>query len=144
MSKYNPAKVNEAVGVFVLERNKMPSAEKMLRAGEIIAAELARVNTARDENAVALAAAVRRADAAEQREKVMREALNELIDSRGGSGKRINSAWQKARYAVRCTGTGILRAVEKPDPTACCLAGKKTDWCVKNCGACRQKGKAAS
>lgn len=75
MSKFNPAKVNEALGVFVLERNRMPSAEKMMRTGEILAAELTRVNAARDENAVALAAAVKRADESERREKVMRDAL---------------------------------------------------------------------
>lgn len=94
--------VNEARGVFVLERKEWPTIEKAMRAGEIL------VNEVNEWEAVARGLG-ERAKSAEAREKALRAALTELIDARGGSGKRINEAWKNARFALRTSGHGILR-----------------------------------
>lgn len=56
---------------------------------------------ARWDNANALSACIKRADAAEMENNHLRDALAELIESRGGSGKRINSAWANAGKAIK-------------------------------------------
>lgn len=54
-------------------------------------------------------AAVAEKLASENREKALRAALTELIESRGRCGKRINKAWSNARLVLRTSGQGILR-----------------------------------